>query len=272
VDEVSRKRDFAPLSGACGLAWEGEDLAQKGSTPDSAACGVWGHAHTYAHKSFLQVVELNFARYFFSCVFFGWLKSETVPTLVGIAVNTLSIVPNPAFIESDLVASLQKGEQAAIVLINQHYGRALRGAIAQVVKDDEVALDIFQDCLVKIWKKGHQYDPGKGRLFTWLLNVCRNAAIDKVRTKRFQLTQNIQQDGIVVGEVADSISYNPMTDHIGLKELVSNLDPVHKELIDLVYFGGRTQQEASDELQMPLGTVKTRLRKAIGQLRQWAKE
>lgn len=154
--------------------------------------------------------------------------------------------------------------------IHERFGKAMQGAIFQIVKDEAITEDIWQDCLVKIWKKGKQYNPAKGRLFTWLLNVCRNTALDQVRTKRFQISQQTRKEGAGTETVDQQLSTETKTDHIGLQSIINQLDPKHKQLIDLVYFGGRTQQEASDELNLPLGTVKTRLRKAIGQLKQWA--
>ena len=155
-------------------------------------------------------------------------------------------------------------------MIHQRFGQAMRGVIFQIVQDETIAEDIWQDCLVKIWKKGDQYDPDKGRLFTWLLNVCRNTALDQVRTKRFQISQQTRKEE-AGAEAVDRLRFmETQTDHIGLQELINQLDPKQKQLIELVYFGGRTQQEASDELEIPLGTVKTRLRNAIGQLKQWA--
>lgn len=156
-------------------------------------------------------------------------------------------------------------------MIFQRYGKALQGVVLQIVRDQKIAEDVLQESLVKIWQKGPQYDPGKGRLFTWLLNICRNSAIDKIRSKSYRQTTNIQTDGNYVPITASIAEYELATDHIGLKEIVERLDPKYRTLVNLVYFGGRTQKEASDELDLPLGTVKTRLRTAIGILQTWMK-
>ena len=112
------------------------------------------------------------------------------------------------------------------------------------------------------------YDPAKGRLFTWKVNVARNMAIDKVRSKEFsQLKKNHSlSDSVSLVDFDKQATYNPET--IGLKEMVHKLEPDYREIIDLLFFGGFTQNEAAEKLNIPLGTVKTRSRAAILKLRQ----
>ena len=177
----------------------------------------------------------------------------------------------PPFNEQQLISLLQRKEKEAVKLIYQRFGKALQGVVLQVVRDEKIAEDVLQESLVKIWKKGPMYDPSKGRLFTWLLNICRNTAIDKVRSKSYRQSKNIQTNDNYVPITASIAEYELATDHIGLKEIVERLDPKYRTLIHLVYFGGRTQSEAAKELELPLGTVKTRLRSAIGILQTWMK-
>lgn len=141
----------------------------------------------------------------------------------------------------------------------------------RILNDEEAAEDVFQECLVKFWRKGSTYDPSKGRLFTWMLNICRNAAIDKTRSKEFKYRSKTQPEDSVVDNTLTETRYEMRTDQIGIKEMVMQLDPKYRELVELVYFGGRSQREAAKELQMPLGTVKTRLRTALGMMRKWIK-
>lgn len=156
-------------------------------------------------------------------------------------------------------------------LIFKHYKTALFGVIQKIVGDEELAADVFQESLVKIWRFGPKYDPEKGRLFTWLLNICRNTAIDKTRLKSFQRTAKIQDPDSTVSMGKDSPAYEINTDAIGLRELIATMDPKYQELLELMYFQGYTQQEISDHLTLPLGTVKTRIRTAIELLRKWLK-
>lgn len=173
-------------------------------------------------------------------------------------------------IESQIIQFLTRQDQQALPLIFRHYRRALFGVIVNIVQDEQIAEDVLQEALVKIWKNAGRYDSSKGRLYTWLLNICRNAAIDKTRSKSFQVGQMTQhEDFFVSGADVQSPRVETETDTIGLRQWVANLAPEHREVVEIIYFGGRTHQEAAEELDLPLGTVKSRLRKAIGLLREW---
>jgi len=85
-----------------------------------------------------------------------------------------------------MILQLKNGDQQAMATILNKYGDALYGAIYQIVRSEDIAKDLMQDASIKIWKNIKSYDEQKGRLFTWLLRVCRNTAIDKVRTGKFK--------------------------------------------------------------------------------------
>ena len=153
-------------------------------------------------------------------------------------------------------------DETAMQLFYDAYGKALHNTIWRIVKHEESAQDVLQESMVKIWFAFASYDARRGRLFTWALNVCRNVAIDHIRTKRHQAaarTEDIESSG--AQEQAAVASFQP--DHIGLRELVARLTPSDQRLIDLLYFNGFTQAEAAEELDIPLGTLKTRARRAI---------
>lgn len=167
--------------------------------------------------------------------------------------------------EEQLVSLLLQRDQQVISILYDRYGAALYGVIKKVVTDEAAAEDLMQETFVKIWKYGAQYSSDKGRLFTWMLHIARNSAIDYLRSKRYK--ESIQTDELNVN-TAVSERVNSSVDHIGLKEVVAALKPEQKEVIDLLYFGGLTQEQASEELGIPLGTVKTRARTAIQVLRK----
>lgn len=170
--------------------------------------------------------------------------------------------------EEQIIEWMREKDQRVIPLIYKKYSRALLGVVLHIVKDEETAEDVLQEALVKIWRNSDQYDASKGRLFTWLLNVARNTAIDKIRSKAYrQQAANIHPDENFVSEQGEG--YSIPVDHIGLKELLLKLDPRQQEVIQVVYFGGLTHQEAAEELDVPLGTLKTRIRMALTQLRKY---
>ena len=144
-----------------------------------------------------------------------------------------------------------------------NYSSALYGIILRIVKAEDEAEDVLQEALVKIWHAIPSYDAGKGRLFTWVVNICRNLAIDKIRSRQHRVGSRTQglDDTPSAQQLAAPDAFRP--EHIGLQELTKTLVPEQKQIIDLLYFGGFTQSEAAEELNLPLGTVKTRARTAL---------
>ncbi len=170
--------------------------------------------------------------------------------------------------EAALIAGMQKGDTSALSLVYERYAPALFGVLSRLVNDDHLAEDILQEAFVKIWNNAGAYDASKGRLFTWMLNICRNQAIDKMRSKGYKTGKATTSDESVLLENPNEIYDAIRPDTIGVREIVEQLKPEWKQLIDLIYFKGFTQQEVADTLEIPLGTVKTRLRSAINALRE----
>lgn len=165
--------------------------------------------------------------------------------------------------EHELVASLRSKEEGAFSYLYEHYSGALYGVIKQIVGDAELSNDVLQETFVNIWRRMESYDETKGRLFTWMLNIARNAAIDKTRSKGFQQSQRqIPLDGETIQP-----SVRPGIDDYGLKKLILKLKDEQRLLIDLSYFQGYTHEQIATALHIPLGTVKTRIRSALTQLR-----
>ena len=171
--------------------------------------------------------------------------------------------------EGDLVVLLQSKDQRGFSILYDNYSSALYGVILKIVRTEEIAADVLQDAFVKIWKNIEAYNRTKGTLFTWMLNVARNTAIDKIRSQDFQNSQRNQDLDSTVEIIDNQASSQFDVDAIGLKKVVENLRPEHRQMIDLLYFQGYTQAEVADEFGIPLGTVKTRVKAAIVQLRQY---
>ena len=182
--------------------------------------------------------------------------------------KTLTPASNIQANEAVLVAGLQSGDTSVLSLVYERYAPALFGVLSRLVNDDHLAEDILQEAFVKIWHNASAYDASKGRLYTWMLNICRNQAIDKMRSKGYKVGKATASDESVLLENPNEIYDAIRPETIGVKEMVQQLRPEWKQLIDLIYFKGYTQQEVSETLGIPLGTVKTRLRSAINALRE----
>jgi len=141
------------------------------------------------------------------------------------------------------------------------------GVVSRIVKREEIAEEVLQDAFLKIWDRIDSYDPSKGKLFTWMLNITRNLAIDKTRSREFSKDKK-------TGDIENYVSRIDREGHtvqneetIGLPELLKSLPDDQRFIIDQHYLKGYTQAEISEEFNLPLGTVKTRMRLAMKELR-----
>jgi RNA polymerase sigma factor (sigma-70 family) len=171
--------------------------------------------------------------------------------------------------ERNLIHSIKSGDQKTMSTLYTMYSPALMGIISRIIKFDEAAEDVLQETFVKIWRSIDQYQESKGRLFTWMARLAKNTAIDHLRGRGHLNScknSDLEEVFIEVDKMNHS-SYNP--EIIGLRLLTMNLTAPQKAILDLVYFQGYSQSEAAEELNIPLGTVKTRLRTAIATLRKY---
>lgn len=173
--------------------------------------------------------------------------------------------------EQEIVLLLLQQNEKGFNYLYDNYAAAIYGIINKVVAETEYANEVLQDVFVKIWKNIKQFDPEKGRLYTWMINLARNTAIDFIRSKGFQ---NEQKNQSIPEFVSDSEQYatTPKVDHIGIKEVLLQLKQEWRELIELAYFKGYTQQEIAERLDIPIGTVKTRTRNALIELKGLLKD
>jgi RNA polymerase sigma-70 factor, ECF subfamily len=170
--------------------------------------------------------------------------------------------------EEELIMLLKAKDQTAFAYLYDNYSAALNSVISRLVDDAQIAEDILQETFVKIWNNFGQYDASKGRLFTWMINITRNLSIDTLRSKSYKKQQKIFANENIVTGLSDKNYGVAKFDTIGLRNQILNLKPDQKIIIDLAYFNGYTQEEISKEMNIPLGTVKTRMRTAIIELRK----
>ncbi|MES2389695.1 MAG: sigma-70 family RNA polymerase sigma factor [Bacteroidota bacterium] len=169
--------------------------------------------------------------------------------------------------EETLVSLLQQGEAQAFNTLYDNYSPALYGILLKIVKVEEEAEDLLQEAFLKIQANIYRYDRSRGTLFTFMLNITRNLAIDRLRSAGHINRQKTDNSDSYV-HIPDSQTSDLQHEYIGLAETVEKLKPEQRRLIDLAYFQGYTQTEISEEYDIPLGTVKTRMRAAIQTLRK----
>jgi RNA polymerase sigma-70 factor (ECF subfamily) len=168
------------------------------------------------------------------------------------------------YTEKVLVVHLRQGDQKAFQHLYGSYRRSLFGVINTIVNDSNEAEDLLQDTFVKIWQRFYRYDPEKGTLFNWMLNVARNTALDTVRRRRLvQYTPYIEPDTL-----PEILTYLPVIDGIGVAYLArQTLLPHQWKVIHLAYWQGYSYPEIATQLALPLGTVKSHVRQSLIRLR-----
>lgn len=166
-----------------------------------------------------------------------------------------------------LITQLQDGNEKAFEKIYQLYSKSIFGVIFTILKDEELAEEVLQDVFLKVWEKAPSYDSSKGRFFTWILNIARNASIDQLRLKKYKDLQKNMENETFVDLIESRQNLADHTEAIGIQKYIKLLEPLCRSIIELLFFKGYTQQESAKELEMPLGTLKTRNRMCIKKLR-----
>ena len=170
--------------------------------------------------------------------------------------------------EEQLIELLKNGDQSAFAYLYDNYSGALYNIIYRMLENHELSEDVLQEAFVKIWGNLSNYDSTRGRLFTWMLNITRNLTIDTIRSKSYRKQSKIQNAENAVDNVSNNTDITASFDALGIRKHLTQLKKDQKQIIDLAYFGGFTQDEISKKLEIPLGTVKTKMRSAIMELRK----
>ncbi len=173
----------------------------------------------------------------------------------------------PSLNEEELIRKLKARNEDAFLYLYNNYSGALLKAILQIVQYEEDANDCLQKVFINVWQKIEGYDSRRGKLYTWLLNIARNAAIDVTRSQAFQQRKKNISFNYCDVSIINSQHYYMKTDGIGLYQHIARLKPQHKKLIDLVYYKGYSHPEIAAMEALPLNTIKTRVRTALSQLR-----
>ncbi|MCR9287221.1 MAG: sigma-70 family RNA polymerase sigma factor [Bacteroidetes bacterium] len=169
-------------------------------------------------------------------------------------------------IEKEIIKLLHVKDRIGLELVYDNYAAAFYGIALKVVKSEALAQDVVQESMIKIWKNGDKYDEKKGTIFNWMLNIVRRTAIDKTRSPNFRPKGRIQTLDPTVYENTWRSQLN--TDVVGLQDMVNNLEERYRVIIEMAYFQGYTQKEIEKELDIPIGTVKSRIRIALRELRK----
>lgn len=182
--------------------------------------------------------------------------------------NPKKLIAPSSFLDAEkiLVTGLRGNDLPSFNRLYKMYSANLMGVIMKIVNQQETAEDLLQEVFLKIRKSLYTYDETKSRLFTWMLNIARNTALDHLRKRssKQEKTNVILEDAV---QELENHSHSFNTDTIGIRKLLDKLSLKQKVVLDLAYFQGYTHEEIAQKLDMPVGSVKTCLRLAILKLR-----
>ena len=167
---------------------------------------------------------------------------------------------------AEIVQLLKNREESGFNYLYENYSGALYGTIIKVVLFENEATEVLQDVFVKIWNSIQSFDENKASLYTWMLNIARNSAIDRLRSKAYKNDLKNQSIPDFVNDTKQ-LTTEQIHNFGEVKNVVNQMRADYSEVINQAYFGGYTQEEISENLGIPLGTVKTRTRAAFQELR-----
>ena len=175
-----------------------------------------------------------------------------------------------------LLQRIASKEPDALSELYDHYSNLLLGLLKSILKKTEEAEDILQEVFTTIWEKADQFDAERGSAYTWIVSLTRNKGIDRLRSKVYkeQKKQSTSLDDDDVFHPLYSDENNPLENTIlsdrakRIYEALQKLSEKQRSVIQVAYFDGLSQSEISDEYDIPLGTVKTRMRDGMIKLRE----
>ena len=169
----------------------------------------------------------------------------------------------------EFIARLKQGDRDSFEHLYDYYAPNLYGVVKHIVPTTDLAEDVLQRSFVKIWRNIDKYDSDKGTFFTWMLNICRNLAIDeyrKIKRKREKMNQR-DDEPVYKEEETTRINIDEEADYTDLRKAMADLPEEQRTVIENLYLNGMTQRELAEYKDIPLGTIKSRVRLAFKKLR-----
>jgi RNA polymerase sigma-70 factor (ECF subfamily) len=175
--------------------------------------------------------------------------------------------------ESELIARVVRGDERAFLELYDRHASRVYGLTLRILNDPMLAEEATQDTFLKLWSRAREYITERGPFLPWLLTIARRVALDRLRLESRRPMLSNSTDPEDIWQSIPNLDTN--TDEARWRSLyfaVQNLHPDQRAVIELAYYQGMSQSEIAAVLGLPLGTVKTRLRTAMQNLREiWNK-
>lgn len=163
--------------------------------------------------------------------------------------------------DAEFLRRIQQKDEAALAELYDCYGGLLYTLILRMTGKPGAAEEVMQDTFLTVWNSASAWDPERGSVQAWLVTIARHRAIDFLRKQEqpsFPLQPTVASTDLGPDEVAVQSAMSA-----AVRDSVNELPDIYREVLSAVYFSGLSQREAADQLGIPLGTVKSRVRLAL---------
>ncbi len=181
--------------------------------------------------------------------------------------------------DANLLRQIAQRDQQAFSRLYDRYSSLIYTLVLRMVKSTAEAEDLLQEIFVQIWNKAHMFNDAKGSAYTWMMTLARRKAIDKIRSQDFINKEETTDDEDKPVDLPDhDYAANPLHAAISreyeefMQKGLGELAMEQREIIELSYYEGYTQAQIAEQLNIPLGTVKTRMRQGLLKLRDFLKK
>lgn len=172
--------------------------------------------------------------------------------------------------ELEWLRNISAGDRNSIAALYDRYNRFLYSFILAIVKSETDAQDVLQDVMIQVWERASSFNHERGNVYTWLVTIARTRAIDKVRSKGYKNAKSAQSEQdieeIAGGDGSPLDLFIMEEKAAAIKNALKQIPAEQQEVIFIAYFGGLSQSEIAEQLDLPLGTVKTRMRQGMKKL------
>lgn len=169
--------------------------------------------------------------------------------------------------DSELYQKIQDGDQHALEQLYDRYEKILFSFSYRMTQHRESSEEVVQEVFIKVWKGQGNFNPSKGKFSSWLLTMTRNAAIDLIRKRKEPAYELEERDALVQEETSTEDLIAWKEEGAQLREAISTLREDQQRIVEAFYFKGKKQHDIAETFDIPLGTVKGRIRLALKHLR-----
>ena len=168
-----------------------------------------------------------------------------------------------------LVHRSAAGEEQAFAELYDRTSRRVHAIVWRVLRSADHAAEVTQEVYTEVWRQASRYEPDRGSVLAWLATMAHRRAVDRVRSVTREVARDERYAVTGVAREVDHVweGVEQRLDAARVRKALDSLTPIQREALTLAYFGGLTQTEIAARLQLPLGTVKTRVRDGLIRLR-----